>query len=85
MTRNHRRDDHAGFDNRPTAAQQAAQKRNPKTLGTFRQSASNWAWSASQSFQSAVGWIGLVVLVLSTVTALGFAGYILFTVLGPVP
>lgn len=78
MTRNHRQNDHAAFDNHP---RKGTERPPSRTLGNLRRGVTNAVWTASWRIQELWGWIGFVVLVLATLTALVFAGYVLLTLL----
>lgn len=54
---------------------------SPLTINRIRRSVTNAAWTASWRIQELWGWIGFVVLVLATLTALVFSGYVLLTLL----
>jgi hypothetical protein len=50
----------------------------PRTINRLRRSVSNAAWEASWRIQQGWGWIGAVLFILATLTALVFSGYVLW-------
>jgi hypothetical protein len=54
---------------------------SPRTINRLRRSVSSAAWTASWRIQQGWGWIGFGVLVLATLTGLGFAGYVFYHLL----
>lgn len=50
----------------------------PSTINRLRRSVSNAAWEASWRIQQGWGWIGAGVFCAALITALGFAGYVLY-------
>lgn len=51
---------------------------SPRTINRLRRSVSNAAWTASWRIQQGWGWIGAVLFILATLTALAFSAYVLW-------
>lgn len=54
---------------------------SPLTINRLRRSVSNAAWTASWRIQQGWGWMGAILFIFATLTALGFSGYVFYHLL----
>lgn len=78
MTRNHRQNDHAGYDNKQT---RRVDDYRPATLKRFWQAFQDAAWSARKGFTSAVDLFIYLAIPAVAIGAVVASGYVLWNLI----